>query len=390
MTVLTRVFAGGSVLAAGALASRNVVVVGDRIAAVGDDVEKSFTNSDSVELIDCRGLVVTPGFIDLQCNGAVGVDITTEPHRIAEVAAALPRFGITAFLPTVVTCPPSQRSAALAAMPTARAEVGPDAATPIGLHFEGPALSPHRLGAHPARFVVGPRALDDEIDEWISSGDVALVTIAPELDGASALIARLADGGITVSAGHTTMSPIDLERAKSAGLRSVTHLFNAMAPFGHRDPGPVGAALADDDVVVGLICDGVHVDPIAVAVAWKALGPTRTSLVSDSVAALGEPYGPLRLGDVEVTHDATGVRTLDGTLAGSALPLDRAVRNLMSFTGCSLADAVGTVTSVPADLLGLADRGRLAVGTRADLVVLEPDGHLVATIIAGTTAHGTL
>lgn len=390
MTALTRVFAGGSVLDAGALVSRDVVVVGHRIAAVGDDGEMSFTSDGSAELIDCRGLVVAPGFIDLQCNGAVGVDITTEPHRIADVAAALPRFGVTGFLPTVVTCPPSQRSAALAALPSARAEVGPGAATPIALHFEGPALSPHRLGAHPATFVVEPRELDGEIDEWIGSGDVALVTMAPELEGASSLIARLSDGGITVSAGHTTMSPIDLERAKSAGLRSVTHLFNAMTPFGHRDPGPIGAALADDDVVVGLICDGVHVDPIAVAVAWKALGPSRTSLVSDSVAALGEPYGLLRLGGVEVTHDETGVRTLDGTLAGSALPLDQAVRNLMSFTGCSLADAVGTVTSVPADLLGLSNRGRLAVGARADLVVLEPNGHLVATIVGGRTAHGTL
>jgi N-acetylglucosamine-6-phosphate deacetylase len=261
---------------------------------------------------------------------------------------------------------------------------------PLGLHVEGPVLSPLRLGAHPPQHVLTPDALDAEIDQWIRSGEVALVTLAPELDGALALVARLAAAGIVVAAGHTTMSPDDLAAAKAVGLRYVTHLFNAMAPFDHRRPGPIGAALADDDVVVGLICDGMHVDPTAVAMAWKALGPARASLVSDAVAALGLPEGRVRLGEFELVHDETGVRTLDGVLAGSALPLDRAVRNLMAYTRCSLAEAVGTVTSVPTDLLGLKDRGRVAVGARADFTVLDHDGRLVATVIGGTVAHGQL
>jgi N-acetylglucosamine-6-phosphate deacetylase len=191
---------------------------------------------------------------------------------------------------------------------------------------------------------------------------------------------------VTVSAGHTAMTPPDYAAARAAGLSYVTHLFNAMAPFGHRSPGPIGATLADESVTVGVICDGIHVEPTAVAMAWRSLGPTRMSLVSDASPALGAPHGRFRIGGYEVFHDETGVRTVDGVLAGSALALDRAVRNLMSFAECSLADALATVTTTPADLLGLADRGRIRPGARADLTILDDAGHLHATVIAGETA----
>ena len=206
----------------------------------------------------------------------------------------------------------------------------------------------------------------------------------------TSLIERLVAGGITVSVGHTASTPDDIADAKRAGVRYVTHLFNAMTPFNHRAPGPIGAVLADADLVAGLICDGIHVDPVAIAMAWRALGPARISLVSDAVAALGMPYGRLNVAGFEIIHDETGVRTVDGVLAGSALALDQAVRNLIEFTGCDLADALATVTTTPADLLGLTDRGRLAVGMRADLTILDGDANLVATIVAGTLAHGHL
>jgi N-acetylglucosamine-6-phosphate deacetylase len=182
------------------------------------------------------------------------------------------------------------------------------------------------------------------------------------------------------------MSPAEFATARAAGLSYVTHLYNAMAPFGHRSPGPIGAVLADDSITVGMICDGIHVDATAVAMAWRSLGATRLSLVSDASPALGAPYGRFQIGGFEVIHDATGVRTTDGVLAGSALALDQAVRNLVSFTQCSLGDALATVTSTPADLLGLGDRGRISVGARADLTMLDHDGHLHATVIAGETA----
>jgi N-acetylglucosamine-6-phosphate deacetylase len=215
---------------------------------------------------------------------------------------------------------------------------------------------------------------------------VALVTLAPELDRARSVIERLVASGVVVAAGHTAMSPSEFAAARSAGATYVTHLFNAMAPFGHRSPGPIGAVLADPTVTVGVICDGIHVDPVAVALAWRSLGPHRMSLVSDASPALGAPYGQFRIGGHEVTHDETGVRTVDGVLAGSALELDRAVRNLVAYTGCPLADALATVTTTPADLLGLTDHGRIRPGARADLTIVDQSGNLHRTVIAGSTA----
>lgn len=373
---------GADLLTDGRLARRNVTVDGPLIAAIGDDVDST------VEVVDCSGLVISPGFIDLQCNGAIGADVTTDPTSIATVAEALPRFGVTSFLPTVVTSPATRRRAAIEAMQRVRRGepiVGADA---IGLHFEGPMISRHHLGAHDAAHVAPLEA--DEIDEWIASGVVSLVTLAPELPGALDAVGQLAGSGVVVSAGHTAMTPADLAAARAVGLSYSTHLFNAMAPFGHRAPGPIGAVLADDTLVAGLICDGIHVDPIAVRLAWHALGSTRMSLVSDSSPALGLPFGRTHIAGFEIVHDETGVRTLEGVLAGSALALDQAVRNLIAFTRCDLADALATVTSTPADLLGLTDRGRIRVGTRADLTILDPDANLVATIVAGTIAHGHL
>lgn len=384
-----RRFLGGELLLDGGLVRADLVVEGDTITEVVTDPGDvaSFGPGD----VDCSDLVVAPGFIDLQCNGAGGVDITNEPHRILDVAAELPRFGVTTFLPTVVTAPASTRAAAIATMTalaeqTNHASGGRLAAAPLGLHLEGPMISRDHLGAHVPRFAAEPATLLDEVDSWASSGVVRLVTLAPELPRAIDVVERLVAADVVVSAGHTAMTPSDFAVARAAGLSYVTHLYNAMAPFRHRSPGPIGAVLADDSVTVGVICDGIHVDPTAVEMAWRSLGPARLSLVSDASPALGAPYGRFRIGGFEVVHDETGVRTVDGVLAGSALPLDRAVRNLVSFTGCSLADALATVTSTPADLLGLTDRGRLRAGYRADLALLDGVGNLERTVIAGETA----
>jgi N-acetylglucosamine-6-phosphate deacetylase len=385
---LRRRYRRGQVPLEGVLTPADVVVDGGFIVEVAVDPSRGDLEDRDV---DCTGLVIAPGFIDLQCNGAGGVDITTEPDRILDVAAELPRFGVTSFLPTVVTAPASTRAAAIDAMSelcrqTASSADGRRVATPLGLHFEGPMISRQHLGAHVPRFAADPRAMLAEIDAWAASGVVALVTLAPELEGALDVIETLVGAGVVVSAGHTAMSPADFTAARSAGLSYVTHLYNAMAPFGHRSPGPIGAVLADPSVTVGVICDGIHVDPVAVEMAWRSLGPHRMSLVSDASPALGAPYGRFNIGGFEIVHDATGVRTVEGVLAGSALELDRAVRNLLAYTGCSLADALATVTSTPADLLGLADRGRIRVGARADLTIVDPDGHLHRTVVAGDTA----
>ncbi len=387
--VIRRRFLGGRLLVDGALVRADLVVDGDTITEVVTDPGGigSLGPSDA----DCSDLVIAPGFIDLQCNGANGVDITSEPHRIIEVAAELPRFGVTSFLPTVVTASASTRAAAITTMSalaehTDHLDDGRRAATPLGLHFEGPMISRDHLGAHAPRFATEPPSMLAEVETWAASGVVGLVTLAPELDQAIEVVERLVAAGVIVSAGHTAMTPSDFATARAAGLSYVTHLYNAMAMFGHRSPGPIGAVLADESVTVGVICDGIHVDPVAVAMAWRALGPARMSLVSDASPALGAPFGRFRIGGFEIVHDETGVRTLDGVLAGSALPLDQAVRNLMAYSGCSLADALATVTSTPADLLGLVDRGRLCAGTRADLTIVDHVGNLHHTVVGGETA----
>jgi N-acetylglucosamine-6-phosphate deacetylase len=370
---------GGRVLTPdGALDNGSVTIDGLLITRVG--------RRDGTVDVDAGGGWIVPGFIDLQINGAHGIDVTTQPERIDELGATLVRYGVTAFVPTVITCSQPVRRVALAAW-AARDPAGtPAAAVPLGLHIEGPMLSPARKGAHPAKLLAPPSA--DLIDGWSPETGVVLATVAPELPGAIAVIAELAARGVVVSIGHTDGSSADFAAGRAAGARYVTHLFNAMRPFSHRDPGPIGAALADDDVVVGLICDGLHVDPIAVRFAFRALGAARLNLVTDAISALGDGagVGAGRLGSVAVTIDADGVRNADGVLAGSTLSLDRAVRNLVAFTGCAVADAVATVTSTPADLLGLSERGRLVPGKRADITVLDGDLFVIATVVGGEVA----
>ena len=243
----------------------------------------------------------------------------------------------------------------------------------------------HRPAAEPTRrrLLVPPSAA--LVDGWSADNGVVLATLAPELPGALDVIAALVDRKVVVALGHTDAPADDFAAGLAAGATYVTHLFNAMRPFAHRDPGPIGAALADDRAVVGLICDGIHVDPVAVRMAWRALGPSRLNLVTDAVGALGADEAGT-IGSVGVTVGPAGVRTADGVLAGSVLSLDCAVRNLVEFTGCSVTDAVATVTSTPAELFGLADRGRLAPGARADVTVLDDRLHVAVTVVGGEVA----
>ncbi len=371
---------GGKVILPGASVRTDLTIASGCIIRIGPATD--IASDDAV--IDASGMLVAPGLIDLQCNGAGGADVTNDAVAIETMSSVLPQFGVTNFLPTVVTSTKTSRLSAIEAMAGFSESRG--AAQPLGLHLEGPAISRDHVGAHDTAFLMSPLMLEDEILEWVRSGAVALVTLAPELDGAIAAIERLSSNGIAVFAGHTAMSPCDLERALAAGLRGVTHLFNAMAPFGHRRPGPIGAVLADNRVVASVICDGIHVDPVAVRVAWRSLGPERFLLVSDASAALGESHGPFKLGQRAAVLGETGVRTAEGVLAGSALALDQAVRNLIEFTGCTAIEAIGAATAVPADVLGRDDIGRIAIGARGDLALFDEQLRLRRTVVAGVTA----
>jgi N-acetylglucosamine-6-phosphate deacetylase len=318
-------------------------------------------------------------------NGASGYDFTADPTTIWPVAADLPRFGVTAFLPTIISSPLETVAAAQEILTQAPAS-GLTGAIPLGLHVEGPFLNPEKKGAHNPGHLRPPDPA--KIDGWSPDRGIRLVTLAPELPGALELVTTLIQRGVVVSAGHSNATYAEAQAGLDAGIRYGTHLFNAMPTLHHREPGLVGALLTDPRPTVGLIADGIHTHPSIVRVAWRTLGNTRLNLVTDAMAALGMPPGRHVLGDFRVTVDQTGARLDDGTLAGSVLSLDQALRNLITFSGCSLAEALPTVTTTPAKLLGLADRrGQLAPGFAADLVLLSPELEVVMTVVHGQVAY---
>ena len=360
-----------------------VLVDGRRIRACGPSDE--IPRPSAAQTIDGHGLLLTPGFIDLQINGAFGHDFTADPDSIGLVAARLPRYGVTAFLPTVITSPLETVSAAqdvLAGLGVADT-LG---ARPLGLHVEGPFLNPDKRGAHSPEHLRLPNLAAAR--DWSPRHGVRLVTIAPELPGALDLVAQLAEQGVVVSAGHSAATYEQANQGFVAGIRYGTHLFNAMPPLHHREPGLVGALLSNGRVRVGFIVDGIHTHPSIVDLVWRTVGSARLSLVTDAVAALGMPPGRHGLAEFEVLVDETSARLPDGTLAGSILSLDAALRNLVAFTGCSLVEALRTVTTTPAELLGLeAERGRIAPGAMADLVLLTPDLQVQTTIAEGRVVY---
>ena len=336
-----------------------------------------------VPVLDASGFMAVPGYVDLQCNGGLGIDLAREPEHLWELAAGLPRFGVTAWLPTIVTTPDGIVDRAIAALAAGPPD-GWKGAVPLGLHLEGPFLSPAKKGAHPEALLRPPTL--DEIAGWSREAGVALVTLAPDLPGALDVLAALVQRGVIVSLGHTPATAAEATAGVDAGARWVTHLFNAMAPLHHREPGLAGVALADERLHVGLIPDGIHVHPQVVSMAQRALGE-RLTIVTDAVGALGMPFGRHSIGRTEVTIGDDGVRLADGTLAGSNLPMDQGVRNLMAFSGCAPEAAVRAASAAPATLLSDPTRGTLAPGARADVVLLTERLDLVTTFVGGEVVH---
>ncbi len=376
---------GGHVVEPGqAVGSPTAVLLRDgRIATVGGDAADLGAGEAAgagIETVDVGGLWLAPGFIDLQVNGAGGHDITAEPASIWDVGEALVRTGVTAWLPTIVTAPIGTVERALAVL-AAGAPDGYSGALPLGLHVEGPFLSPERHGAHAAELLRRPdRGL---AAGWSRAAGVGIVTLAPELPGALELIAELVDRGVVVSLGHSAATWKEGRAGIEAGATYATHLFNAMPPLGHREPGLVAAVLADPRVIVGTIPDGIHVHPAMLELAWRIVGPDRLSVVTDAIAALGMPHGSFRLAGMDVTGDETGPRRADGRLAGSVLTLDAAVRAVAAARGCGPETALAAATTVPARVLGLSDRGRIVPGAAGELTILTPGLEVAGTVIAG-------
>ena len=326
--------------------------------------------------------VIAPGFVELQINGAYGVDFTTDAGSIVEASARLPAGGVTAFVPTVITSPfddyPRRLAEAREAAGDARgAEV-------LGLHLEGPYLSPRRPGAHDPSLL---RAIDvDEILAWAEPDIVRIVTLAPELPGATAAIRALQARGILVSVGHSNASYEEAVTAFDAGIAWGTHLYNAMSPLGQREPGLMGALLVSP-VPVGLITDGVHSHPAMVKVAYRCKGADGIAIVTDAMEAMGMAPGNYRLGDRSVIVDSSTARLADGTLAGSILTMDAGVRNMVEFSGCMQVEALAMASATPARILGLARKGRIAAGCDADLTILDGTGRVAETWARGERVY---
>ncbi len=367
-----------------------VLIDGQRIAACGRraDVERSAgAGLQEAERLDAGGALLAPGFIDLQINGAFGDDFTVAPDTIWRVAAGLPRWGVTAFLPTIITAPLSQVGQAqevLAGGPPA----GWSGSIPLGLHCEGPFLNPHKKGAHNPEHLCLPTLA--AVADWSPAQHVRLVTLAPELPGALPVIAALAARGVLVSSGHSLATYAEAQAAFAAGARYGTHLFNAMPTLEHREPGLPGALLTTAGQTIGIIPDGVHTHPAIVALAWRLKGARGLTVVTDAMAALGMGAGLYLLGDQEVTVSERDARLPSGTLAGSILSMDEALRRLIEYTGCTRNEALATMTSTPADLLGLgAERGRIRPGAYADLVMLTPELQVAMTWVEGEIVYRT-
>ena len=326
-----------------------------------------------------RGIAV-PGFVDLQVNGFGGVDFAAaDADGYRRAGEALLETGVTAFQPTFITAPEPDLIAALQ-------EVPPDPIGPriVGVHLEGPFLSPARLGSHPASARREPdRAL---LERLLAAGPVSQMTLAPELDGALELVDVLQARGVVVSCGHSNATAAEAALAFERGVGTVTHLFNAMRPFSHRDPGLAGAALARDDVVVQLILDGHHLADETARVVWKAAAG-RVALVTDAMAATGVGDGRYRLGGVEVeVREGVARRAGDGVLAGSVTTMLDGIRKLHSL-GAPLPEAVGAATAVPARL-ARRDAGILRAGGDADIVVLDDRLEIRAVFVGGKELVG--
>lgn len=384
---------GGDVYAPeGVIRDGAVLTDGERLLAVGrrDDVarRRSEVEGGGAEL-DARGGLIVPGFIDLQINGAGGrlLSEEPEPETVRVMARVLPRYGCTAFLPTIVTSTTEVTIAALRAVDAVWAERG-DGACVLGAHVEGPFINPARKGVHLPELIRPPSV--PELERFVAEGSrhISLLTLAPELPGADDVVAAARRHGIAVSVGHSEADFEQVGRAAELGCTLATHLYNAMAPLGSRAPGTVGAVLALDRLAAGLIADAVHAHPAALRIAARCKGRDGIILVSDAMSPVGTDLTEFFLNGRRVLVRNGRCTTEDGTLAGSVLTMDGAVRTMHRLAGIDLEDAVRMATLNPARAIGLQEtKGSLETGKDADVVVLTRELSVAATVVGGRLAY---
>jgi N-acetylglucosamine-6-phosphate deacetylase len=352
-------------LVAGEIVAGDVAVADGRVEAVG--------------LAGGGAGLAVAGFVDVQVNGFAGVDfLPASVEEYSRAGEAMAATGVTAYLPTLITAPPdAYRSAltTLAALPSG----GPRM---LGAHLEGPFLSPSWPGAHPPHHLRAPDLAP--VDELREIGPITTMTVAPELEGGLEFVEALAARGIVVHIGHTDADAAVAHAAFDRGARALTHIHNAHRRFKPRDPGPSAVALVRPDVTVTAIVDGVHLAPETAGSAWLA-ARERLCLITDAIAAAGMGDGTFAMGELEIHAAGGACRLADGTLAGSTVTMDRAVRELVAL-GASVAEAVGAATVAPARLLGRDELGRLEPGLVADIAVLDEGLRVVRTLVGGVEA----
>ncbi len=352
-------------------------LVDGRVVPGDVDVDAGVVSAVGKRPAGGRGLAV-PGFVDLQVNGFAGHDFSsTDVEGYLAAGHALAATGVTAYQPTFISLPVAMYAPSLAVAGEARAQR--DGVRILGVHLEGPFLSTIRSGAHDPGNTLDPDpALAAEL---CAAGPVTYMTVAPEREKGVALIRHLASRGVVMACGHSDADAATAHAAFDAGARAVTHLFNASRPWRHRDPGIAGAALVRDDVTLTIILDGAHLAPETVSLVRRT-APGRIALITDAIAAAGRGDGEFVLGDRRVTVRGGVARLSDGTLAGSVLTMDAAIRNFVAL-GASIEEAVGAATVVPANLLGRSDVGVLSPGAVADVVVLDDALEVDQTFVAG-------
>jgi N-acetylglucosamine-6-phosphate deacetylase len=361
------------------------------IVAIDDGKIVSVTSRDAKEaspgaqVTDFGDAVLAPGMVDIHIHGAVGHDVMEAKHgALHSIGRFLYSKGVTSYLATTVTASVDRTLFALQNLADfiESSDQHPDCAVPLGIHLEGPFISHEKRGVHPPANIQAPSIELLERFRTAARGHISLMTVAPEADGAPAMITHAVRNNIAVSLGHSNATLAETNTGITAGARHATHIFNAMRPLDHREPGIIGAMLANDNCTVEIIADGVHVHPEVVRLFFRAKGLDKAVLVTDAISATGMGDGRYKLGDFEVTVKGDRCE-FEGRLAGSVLTLDRAVRNMMNFSGCTLQEALRMATANPASVVSSARKGRIEVGADADFVVMSKAGELIRTIQRG-------